>query len=490
MIQTGTFHFRNQDNTLGLESKLLTTIARSADEFSSGIGWAEGVNNLLAGLGRALGVQRSCLFQTIEINDKHLIQDYMFEWVPSPKYKLLGMPLLSMMTRSVDMPGYKELIASRKRGEWQMVVTSREEPGPLYDILKVQDIKSMLTIPVMVENEWWGTLGFDDCEKEREWSSKEISLLRNAAQLISSAVLCERLAAQRKQLNIVKEFTGFNTWEFDLQRGRLWCSANLVRSAPAPSESASLSMLQTLRFIHPEDRKTLIKAVKTYLTRSHEIVCRCDLRILMKDGTIRWVQLIGKLQSSTDGKARRLAGIAVDIFQTRREQQSSCNLTATDPLTGALSRQEFEQQFALWQNCSSESCQCSLLLIGLDHFQRFNRNYGHNVGDKLLKHFVENCRAVLQEKDLLARLDGDRFAILLPATGAEKAKTVSENLLDRLEQTPITIGLESLSLSATIGIAVHSTGQVKPANLILRADSALHVAKQRGCRLLWENELT
>lgn len=283
-IQTGSFSSLSEGEDSGTTSRILDAIAQSSEDFSSGIGWVEGVNNLLARLGCALDVQRACLFQTIEINDKHLVQDYAFEWVPSPEYKLIGSPLLCMMTRSVDMPGYKELIESRKRGEWQKVITSKVDPGPLYDILHVQDIKSMLTIPVMVENEWWGTFGFDDCRVEREWSDAEISLLRSAADHVSRAVLRERLSTQRRQLEIIKRLTGFNSWEFDLRRGRLWCPSDLVYSYPIPSETVSFSILETLRAIHPEDRKTLLKAVKAHLTKGDQVVFRCDVRIIMKGG--------------------------------------------------------------------------------------------------------------------------------------------------------------------------------------------------------------
>ncbi len=58
------------------------------------------------------------------------------------------------------------------------VITSRIEPGWLRDNQIVQKIKSMLTLPIMVEDEWWGTLGFDDCEREYDWTDVEVSLLR------------------------------------------------------------------------------------------------------------------------------------------------------------------------------------------------------------------------------------------------------------------------------------------------------------------------
>lgn len=185
-----------------------------------------------------------------------------------------------------------------------------------------------------------------------------------------------------------------------------------------------------------------------------------------------------------------MAGIAVDIYLKKQEQRQSRHQAVTDSLTGALSRHSFEKVLTAWQeNCPPERCRCSLLLLDLDQFQRVNQEHGHNMGDKLLKQFVQICLKVLGEDDKLARIEGDKFAVLLPGAGAEKAKAVAQSLRERLEQTPMALGLDFLSLTATMGIAVHSAGSVKPANLILRADSALHIAKERNCHVLLESEL-
>ena len=102
------------------------------------------------------------------------------------------MPMFSMFTNPIDRPGYRDMIRSRRSGEWQKVMTRKLEPGWLRDNQEVQRIKSMLTIPVMVDDEWWGTLGFDDCEREYDWTDAEIALLRTAGYLIANAVLRDR----------------------------------------------------------------------------------------------------------------------------------------------------------------------------------------------------------------------------------------------------------------------------------------------------------
>ena len=162
-IITGAFDVLGKSYEAGTNAGLLSAIARSAEELTSGKGWPEGVNDLLEALGRVTGVSRVWIFQTMALTKTHLTQNYTFEWAAAPKYKQMGMPVFSMFTDLIDRPEYRNLIESRLRGEWQKVLVSQLELGWLRDALEMQTIKSMLTLPVMVENQWWGTLGFCDC---------------------------------------------------------------------------------------------------------------------------------------------------------------------------------------------------------------------------------------------------------------------------------------------------------------------------------------
>lgn len=188
-INTGNFKNLGSSYEEGSNAAVLSAIARSAEELTSGKGWPDGVNDLLAALGQATGVSRVWIFQTIKVTDTYITQNYTFEWAAAPRYKQLGMPMFSMFTNKINRPEYRETVQSRLRGEWQKMVVDQLEPGWFKDTLEVQKIKSMLTIPVMVEDQWWGTLGFDDCERAYDWSDVEIALLKTAGYLISNAVL-------------------------------------------------------------------------------------------------------------------------------------------------------------------------------------------------------------------------------------------------------------------------------------------------------------
>ncbi|XPV75954.1 MAG: diguanylate cyclase [Desulfovibrio sp.] len=481
VIKSGTFQNIGNSYEVGSNSALLTAIARSAEELTSGKGWPDGVNDLLEALGRVTGVSRVWIFQTIEVTDTHITQNYTFEWASAEHYVQIGMPMFSMFTSAINQPEYRDLVHSRMRGEWQKVLTSELEPGWLHDNQTIQDIDSMLTIPVMVEGEWWGTLGFDDCERAYDWSDVEISLLRTAGYLISNAVLRDRLSAKRKQFNIFKKLTDSSVWEFDFKTGQIWCSPEVLYSVPMPTDNIRFSLHDALRLIAPADRRGLIPAIKEYLKSPHERVFRHDMRIFTDCGDLRWVELVGNLNRTDDGRPQQLAGILVDISQRKRKEKRLQEEAITDPLTGIANRRMFEFKLQEYiDDAVKTGSTFSVIFFDLDFLKSLNDTYGHMVGDRGLCHVAEVCGDVLRRPDIFARLGGDEFGLILPDTTEDVALRIGERLRDKVENTLFEVdGLEH-KITISLGLVTSSSELTTPAKLINHADIALYEAKRSG----------
>ncbi len=480
VITTGGFNNLDSSKSNQLESRLLTAIARSAEDLTTGKGWPDGVNELLRDLGQITNVSRVWIFQTLELESDHILQDYAFEWASKSQYIQIGSPSFNRFTSDTNQSEYASLIESRRRGEYQHLITEQLPESWLKGFLSSQHILSMLTIPIFVEDRWWGTLGFDDCERAQSWSSSEIALLRTASFLISSAVLRDSLSTKRKQLEILKKITDCSVWELDVRRGHLWCTPEVFSHVQSSTDTLHFSFLQCLGLVHQTHRRYFIQLVRKFLQERPNSL-RFDLKIKTEGSGYRWVEVSAKIDRTGEKKEEILAGILLDISVRKEAEERLRYEATTDPLTGVYNRRKIEslvqeQVVSYRENQTS----FSLLVMDLDYFKRVNDTYGHAVGDKVLCHFTKTCSKAIRDIDILARIGGEEFAILLPNTTSDEANVISERIrVSVLEEIYLHDG-DPIPYTVSIG---HSTSQsefLEVHKIFERADSALYLAKQSG----------
>jgi diguanylate cyclase (GGDEF)-like protein len=165
----------------------------------------------------------------------------------------------------------------------------------------------------------------------------------------------------------------------------------------------------------------------------------------------------------------------------RQAHDQLAQLANTDVLTGVSSRRSFLarlQSELVPARRHDESL--SLLMLDIDHFKRVNDEYGHPIGDVVLKQFTAICAGMLRAHDLFGRLGGEEFAIALPHTDVEGARSVAEKIRAAIAQTPIATAAGDISITVSIGLAQIHAGQHEVDQLIARADKALYEAKHGG----------
>ncbi len=462
--------------------RLLAAIARGAEELTSGKGWPDGVIDLMEDLGLITGVSRVWIFQTIELGPDYIIQDYPFEWADAPEHVQLDMPGFNMFRTNFTNEEYVQMIQSRLRGEWQSVVTAELHDGRLKNNQADQKILSMLTIPIMVEGQWWGTLGFDDCKREYKWSDVEIALLRTASYLISNAIIRDRLSAKTRQFQILQGITESSSWELDMKKNHFWCSPEILGERGGVTQSVHMTLRETLELIHPDDRKELIRAYRRY-KKGAESNFRQDVRVITACGGYVWVEVIGALSRDQNGQPETLAGIAVEILKRKMEEETLRRQAKEDPLTGAGNRAAFDRELSrLLETSIDRDGRFALLLADLDNFKAVNDEWGHSVGDMALQHFVAICRNNLRHSDILARIGGEEFALLLPDADEDAARIIGDRIRSEFCTSPLIVDGQKIPITASLGCAgfpckvnVESRSQ-----FFKLADFALYAAKRGG----------
>ncbi|MFO1341177.1 MAG: EAL domain-containing protein [Burkholderiaceae bacterium] len=191
-----------------------------------------------------------------------------------------------------------------------------------------------------------------------------------------------------------------------------------------------------------------------------------------------WVSLTRRLDD--DGRATHLVGIVNDITRSKEAEQKLLRQAHFDALTDLPNRHLLEDRLrAALDSARRQGAPLALLFIDLNQFRHINDNFGHRTGDGVLLEMAHRLRDHLRDNDVVARLGGDEFAVLLPATQAEGAAQVAAKLLERIAQPCMVLDHE-LSLTLSIGIAVHPTDGDTVEELTRCADTAMYRAKLEG----------
>jgi diguanylate cyclase (GGDEF)-like protein len=152
-----------------------------------------------------------------------------------------------------------------------------------------------------------------------------------------------------------------------------------------------------------------------------------------------------------------------------------------DPLTGLLNRRAFlADAEALLQQQIARDRPIAVLLIDLDHFKSINDRFGHAVGDKVLQIFANTARGSLRQTDLVGRLGGEEFTVLLADASMDNAYLVADRLRKAFAAAAAVLDGEPLYATASIGVSVIVDPRQDLTKLITLADQALYLAKARG----------
>jgi diguanylate cyclase (GGDEF)-like protein len=198
----------------------------------------------------------------------------------------------------------------------------------------------------------------------------------------------------------------------------------------------------------------------TDLTMSDGKVLRCHVAIL-PDG--------GRMLTYSD---------VTDIVRNAQELE---RLATTDGMTGIYNRRHFlTLADREWSRAKRYRRPLSLLMIDIDFFKAINDTYGHQMGDRMISHLAGLARDCKRDTDVLARIGGEEFALLLPETTLDQANLVAERLRCEVAGRPLGAADMSVAATVSIGVAAADTSMVEFLQLMKAADQALYEAKRAG----------
>jgi diguanylate cyclase (GGDEF)-like protein len=194
----------------------------------------------------------------------------------------------------------------------------------------------------------------------------------------------------------------------------------------------------------------------------------------MRDGTA----LRCHLAVLPDGGRMLIYSDVTDIVRHAEELE---RLATTDGMTGIYNRRHFMTLADLeWSKACRYERPLSLVLLDIDFFKSINDSHGHQAGDEVLVHLAKVAASCKRAPDVLARIGGEEFALLLPETGLEQAQMAAERLRQEIVMHPLTIAAQAICPTASIGVAAKSPKMTAFSQLVTMADKALYEAKRAG----------
>ncbi len=201
-----------------------------------------------------------------------------------------------------------------------------------------------------------------------------------------------------------------------------------------------------------------------------------DLLKLVVTDTEQMLQQNKMLEEQLDMSASAMEELRRDLETVRKE-------ALTDGLTGLANRKSFDDEIArIVRESEEEGEQFTMLMVDIDHFKSFNDNFGHQVGDQVLRLVARTLVDGVKGRDVCARYGGEEFAILLPGTFLKAGVAVAENLRRAVATRDVinrSTGEKLGRITMSVGVAEHYQGEPVE-ELIERADAALYTAKHNG----------
>jgi diguanylate cyclase (GGDEF)-like protein len=163
------------------------------------------------------------------------------------------------------------------------------------------------------------------------------------------------------------------------------------------------------------------------------------------------------------------------------QERAAAHEARTDMLTGLVNRRHFDEAAAAeWRRCLRYGREAGLVVFDLDYFKQINDEHGHGAGDLVLRKVAEACGAEIREMDVLARIGGEEFALLLPETGLAAGGRLAERLRLRIMALAVETPRGLVQPTASFGVAPLLAGANDWQSALDLADAALYRAKQHG----------
>ena len=331
-----------------------------------------------------------------------------------------------------------------------------------------------------------GVLEEHYCSKRDRWLFFKAFLLTNGhiacvlEDISTQHEALEALKASEQRLQEAQNLAHLGNWHLNLQTGQADWSEEEFRLLGYEPHSIEPSAENFMKAVHPDDREAVQNEMQRVMDPNQTHPYRIEHRIALPNGE-RIVDQRGKVTFDELGKPVSMFGTTVDITDIKKAEQQIEFLALHDHLTGLPNRFALEEHLKqTLLNAQRQEFKVSVIFLDIDNFKIINDTMGHHTGDQVLIEVSERIQSCIRKSDMLARLSGDEFIIIMPQLKTAMDVTpVIEKIQAKLA-LPIAVNREKVHANCSIGISVYPDDGLDSGTLMKVADTAMYHAKEMG----------
>ena len=278
-----------------------------------------------------------------------------------------------------------------------------------------------------------------------------------------------RLSSERYELAMAATNDGL--WDWNLVTGKVYFDPRYYTMAGYEQGEFPALFDEWAKRVHPDDLQLCNSALQSYFSGKTPVF-DMEFRFRRKDGSWMWIRGRGRcVESDADGNAVRMVGTHIDITELKKQQREIQYLSFHDHLTGLYNRRFFDEELARLD--TPRNMPLTLLLMDVNGLKLTNDAFGHQAGDRLLRTVADVLRRTCREDEIIARIGGDEFILLLPQTDEESAASLGI----RLGEAFANVRMETGTLSVAFGWATKNDMSQAAGSVFITAENRMYQQK-------------
>lgn len=310
-----------------------------------------------------------------------------------------------------------------------------------------------LGVPLIIEGKTIGAMVVQHYSDPKAYGEREQHMLEFVSSQVAVAIsrkqVEDALRESEQRLQNAERVANLGSWEMEIATGNCVWSEEFYRICGFEPYAVEPTAEMWESLIHPDDRDVAAQALDQAIAEKDTYAV--DIRIVRPDGEIVWVASKSVVTCDAGGKPMRVVGSFLDITARKRAEEELRFLSTHDTLTGLYNRGYFEAELARLER--GRQIPVSIVMADVDGMKATNDRQGHAAGDALLKSTAEVLTAAFRAEDMVARIGGDEFAVLLPNTDTAAAENALQRVRHILEEHNTAQGGIPLRLSFGVSTA-------------------------------------